>query len=103
MTDKTMAVKRTSRRVYPTIKPVQGNTAAITLMARPKGVKRTLRELSSDLALISAGSIIFVLGLNTILVQHRLIAGGLAGAAILMNHLQPRLEIGWWYMLLNLP
>ncbi len=98
-----MAVKRTSRRVYPTIKPVQGNTAAITLMARPKGVKRTLRELSSDLALISAGSIIFVLGLNTILVQHRLIAGGLAGAAILMNHLQPRLEIGWWYMLLNLP
>jgi uncharacterized membrane-anchored protein YitT (DUF2179 family) len=64
---------------------------------------RVWRALAIDLALIAAGSIIFVLGLNTILVQHQLIAGGLTGAAILLNHLQPRLEIGWWYLLLNLP
>lgn len=62
-----------------------------------------LHSLSADLVLIAAGSIIFVLGLNSILVQHQLIAGGLAGAAILLNHLQPRLEIGWCYLLLNLP
>lgn len=78
--------------------------SAVTAVAAPTGsAVRDWRWLWTDLVLIAAGSIIFVIGLNTILVQHRLIAGGLAGAAILMNHLQPRLEIGWWYLLLNLP
>ncbi len=76
---------------------------ATTAAASSGSAVRSWRRLWTDLALIAAGSMIFVIGLNTILVQHRLIAGGLAGAAILLNHLQPRLEIGWWYLLLNLP
>ena len=76
---------------------------ATTAAASSGAAVRSWRRLWTDLALIAAGSMIFVIGLNTILVQHRLIAGGLAGAAILLNHLQPRLEIGWWYLLLNLP
>lgn len=80
------------------VKPVE-----IPLAAPGRDAIRTLRSFSTDLAFIAAGSIIFVLGLNSILIQHQLIAGGLAGAAILLNHLQPPLEIGWWYLLLNLP
>ncbi len=68
-----------------------------------KSVRWILRTLLGDLALIAAGSIIFVWGLNSILVQHQLVAGGLTGAAILLNHLQPQIDIGWWYLLLNLP
>jgi uncharacterized membrane-anchored protein YitT (DUF2179 family) len=98
-----MAVKRTDQGLYPSIEPGRVNAAAITTMAPSSGVTRVLRELSIDLALISAGCIIFILGLNSILVQHRLIAGGLTGAAILLNHLKPGVEIGWWYLLLNLP
>ncbi len=85
------------------LKPGPVGSMATTAAASSGAAVRSWRRLWTDLALIAAGSMIFVIGLNTILVQHRLIAGGLAGAAILLNHLQPRLEIGWWYLLLNLP
>ncbi|MGD9250650.1 MAG: YitT family protein, partial [Desulfobacterales bacterium] len=84
-------------------KPGPVGSAATAVAASSGSGVRAWRWLWTDLVLIATGSIIFVIGLNTILVQHRLIAGGLAGAAILLNHLQPRLEIGWWYLLLNLP
>jgi uncharacterized membrane-anchored protein YitT (DUF2179 family) len=85
------------------LKPGPVGSAATAVAASSGSGVRAWRWLWTDLVLIATGSIIFVMGLNTILVQHRLIAGGLAGAAILLNHLQPRLEIGWWYLLLNLP
>jgi uncharacterized membrane-anchored protein YitT (DUF2179 family) len=85
------------------LKPGPVGSAATAVAASSGSGVRAWRWLWTDLVLIATGSMIFVMGLNTILVQHRLIAGGLAGAAILLNHLQPRLEIGWWYLLLNLP
>jgi uncharacterized membrane-anchored protein YitT (DUF2179 family) len=98
-----MTINQNERLLRSDLKPGPVGSVATSVAASSGSGVRAWRWLWTDLVLIAAGSIIFVIGLNTILVQHRLIAGGLAGAAILMNHLQPRLEIGWWYLLLNLP
>ena len=98
-----MTVHQRIRLRRSDLKPGPVGSAATAVAASSGSGVRAWRWLWTDLVLIATGSIIFVMGLNTILVQHRLIAGGLAGAAILLNHLQPRLEIGWWYLLLNLP
>lgn len=96
-------VKQKIQRMPSSLAASPVNATAIPTTAGVKSVRRILRTLPSDLALIAGGSIIFAWGLNSILVQHQLIAGGLTGAAILLNHLQPQIEIGWWYLLLNLP
>jgi uncharacterized membrane-anchored protein YitT (DUF2179 family) len=98
-----MATKEKIQRMPSSLAAAPVNATVIPKTMEVKGVRRILRTFPIDLALIAAGSIIFVWGLNTILVQHQLIAGGLAGAAILLNHLQSEIEIGWWYLLLNLP
>lgn len=84
------------------LRPKQRNLTT-SLISASNSAEWDLRSVALDLVLIAAGSIVFVFGLNTILIQHQLIAGGLAGVAILLNHIQPNLDIGWWYLLLNMP
>lgn len=95
-----MTAKQATQRLNAGLKT---QTAAPPVGPAAVGAIRPLRATAFDLMLIAAGSVIFVFGLNAILVQHQLIAGGLTGAAILLYHIEPRLEIGWWYLLLNLP
>ncbi len=80
-----------------------GNFLFATKRLLPSGVLQAWRAVAIDACLIMTGSVLFIIGLKSILVLHQLIAGGLTGAAILLNHLQPRLDIGWWYLFLNLP
>ena len=98
-----MMVKQNIRQMPSSLAAAPVNATAIPKTAGVKTTLWILRTLPCDLTLIAAGSIIFVWGLNSILVQHQLIAGGLTGAAMLLNHLQPQIDIGWWYLLLNLP
>lgn len=56
-----------------------------------------------NLALISAGSVIFVYGMNAVMLPEGLFSGGLTGIAILVNILIPKLNLGLVYMLLNIP
>ena len=99
-----MTTKPDMQPLHANLKPGPDKLGTAALAATHHGSSgAALRSLATDLALIAAGCTIFVIGLNTILVPQRLIAGGLTGAAILLNHLQPSLEIGWCYLLLNLP
>ena len=98
-----MTTKQHMQSQHANLKPRPDKLAAAALAAIHGGPAGALRSLSTDLILIATGSMVFVLGLNSILVPHRMIAGGLTGAAILLNNFQPRLEIGWCYLLLNLP
>jgi len=56
-----------------------------------------------NVGLITAGSVIFSLGVNSIVVQHDFITGGLLGLALLFHYKFNALSTGVWFFLLNLP
>ncbi|MGD9366882.1 MAG: YitT family protein [Desulfobacteraceae bacterium] len=62
-----------------------------------------IRTARVDLFYIAAGCLVFVVGMNGVMMSHQLLSGGLAGIALLLHHLLPGLDTGWWYLLLNLP
>jgi uncharacterized membrane-anchored protein YitT (DUF2179 family) len=57
----------------------------------------------SNLGLIALGSLIFIIGLNGILVPHGFLSGGVVGLAILLHYLLPVANVGVMYFLLNIP
>jgi uncharacterized membrane-anchored protein YitT (DUF2179 family) len=56
-----------------------------------------------DLLYIATGCIVFVIGMNAMMMPHQFLSGGVAGVALLIHHLSPGMDTGWWYLLLNLP
>lgn len=56
-----------------------------------------------NIGLISLGSIIYIYGLNGILVPQGLLNGGVIGISILLHYLIPVAGIGSIYLLLNIP
>ncbi len=61
------------------------------------------KEICFNLMLISLGSIIFIIGLNSILIPKGFMSGGLIGVAMVVHYLNPTLDVGPIYFLLNLP
>ena len=62
-----------------------------------------LKSLAINLGLIFLGSLIYVVGMNSILIPSKLLSGGVAGIAILLHYLTPQLNVGLIYLLLNIP
>jgi len=56
-----------------------------------------------NLFLISAGNIVFVIGMNSVLIPNRLFGAGVSGVALIVHYLFPPLDVGLAYFLLNLP
>jgi uncharacterized membrane-anchored protein YitT (DUF2179 family) len=56
-----------------------------------------------NLSMIALGSLIFIIGLNGILVPHGFLSGGVVGLSILIHYLVPVMGVGAVYFLLNLP
>jgi uncharacterized membrane-anchored protein YitT (DUF2179 family) len=56
-----------------------------------------------NLGLIAAGSVVFVYGMNAIMIPARLFSGGLTGMAILLSYQFTWLDVGTVYLLLNIP
>lgn len=63
----------------------------------------SLRPVFFNCGLIAIGSIIFVLGMNSILIPQKLLSGGLIGVALIAHYLIPALDVGLLYFLLNIP
>ena len=61
------------------------------------------RRVVANLALICGGSLLYVIGMNAVLVPARLFTGGVTGVAILINYHLPAANIGLSYFLLNIP
>jgi len=57
----------------------------------------------ADMTFIAAGCLVFVVGMNALLIPHQLIAGGLTGAALLLHYTVPFFDVGSWYFFLNIP
>ena len=56
-----------------------------------------------NLGLIALGSLIFVIGMNGILVPHGFLSGGVVGLSILLHYFFPVANVGVVYFLLNIP
>ena len=64
------------------------------------------RHISSvlwNLSLISAGSIVFGIGLKSIAVPHGFITGGISGVTLLFYYISGLLSPGLWYLIVNIP
>jgi uncharacterized membrane-anchored protein YitT (DUF2179 family) len=56
-----------------------------------------------NLSLIALGSLIFIIGLNGILVPNGFLSGGVVGLSILIHYFFPLVGVGVVYFLLNIP
>jgi uncharacterized membrane-anchored protein YitT (DUF2179 family) len=56
-----------------------------------------------NLFLLTAGAVIFVVGINGIVIHHNFIPGGLYGLCLFIFYKTDLLSPGIWYLLLNLP
>jgi len=63
----------------------------------------TWKQFLWNLLLMSAGSVIFALAVNGILVPQRFVSGGVVGLALIFHYLLPALPVAWLYFLFNLP
>ncbi len=54
-------------------------------------------------ALIMSGSVIFVLGIHSLLVPQHLLSGGVVGIALIFHYLYPSVDVGLAYLLINIP
>jgi len=78
---------------------------ALAIPARMRFEKIVIAQkfLLHNIGLISLGSIVYVYGLNGILVPQGLLNGGVVGISILLHYLIPVAGIGSIYLLLNIP
>ncbi|MBR9985310.1 MAG: YitT family protein [Desulfosarcina sp.] len=56
-----------------------------------------------NLLLISAGSIVFGIGLKSIAVPHGFVTGGISGLTLLFYYVSGLLSPGLWYLIVNIP
>ncbi len=63
----------------------------------------TWKILLYNLALISLGIIVFVIGMNSILIPNKLLGAGVSGLSIIIHYLLPSADVGLTYFILNIP
>lgn len=63
----------------------------------------SMRSMLFNFGLIISGSVIFVIGMNSILVPQKLLSGGLIGTALILHYLIPSVDIGMVYFVSNIP
>jgi uncharacterized membrane-anchored protein YitT (DUF2179 family) len=63
----------------------------------------SFKRLILNLFLLTAGSCIFAVGVNAILIPKKLLSGGAIGIALVLHYLIPKLNAGVVYFFLNIP
>ena len=64
---------------------------------------RFISSVLWNLFLISAGSLVFGIGLKSIAIPHGFITGGISGLTLLFYYVSGLLSPGLWYLLVNIP
>ncbi|HSO20732.1 MAG TPA: YitT family protein [Desulfosarcina sp.] len=62
-----------------------------------------ISSIAWNLLLISAGSVVFGIGLKSIAIPHGFITGGISGLTLLFYYVSGMLSPGLWYFLVNIP
>jgi len=63
----------------------------------------TWKTVLFNLFLITGGIIIFVIGMNSILIPNKLLGAGVSGVAMILHYLFSSVDVGITYFLLNIP
>jgi uncharacterized membrane-anchored protein YitT (DUF2179 family) len=63
----------------------------------------SVRTVAANLGLIAAGSIIYTIGINGVLIPKGFLSGGVLGLAVLIHYLVPFTAVGVLYLVLNVP
>ena len=82
------------RIMATTVFPQEGNIQKIAHSAN---------QILVNIALISAGCMLFVVGMNAIMIPRNFLCGGITGIALLFNYQFSFLDIGRLYFMLNIP
>ncbi len=61
------------------------------------------KTLGINLGWIIAGSLVFVIGMNAVLIPQKLLSGGVVGVAVIIHYLYPSVDVGALYFLCNVP
>lgn len=61
------------------------------------------KSLGVNVGLIVVGSLIYVLGMNAVLIPQKLLSGGVVGVAVILHYLYPSVDVGHFYMVSNIP
>lgn len=64
---------------------------------------RVISNVLWNLLLITAGSIVFAIGLKSIAIPHGFITGGISGLTLLFYYVGGFLSPGLWYLIVNVP
>ncbi len=64
---------------------------------------RFISSVLWNLLLITAGSVVFGIGLKSIAIPHGFITGGISGLTLLFYYVSGLLSPGLWYLLVNIP
>ena len=67
------------------------------------GIRHHTYSMPYNLLLITAGAVIFSIGVKAIALPHELITGGISGLALLLYYWSGKLAPGLWYLVLNVP
>ncbi len=70
-------------------------------MSREK--KQLISSIAWNLLLLTAGAVVFAVGVKAIVVPHGLITGGITGVSLLCYYMTGILTPGQWYFLINVP
>jgi uncharacterized membrane-anchored protein YitT (DUF2179 family) len=72
------------------------------MLTLPRGSAPFVKVLS-NLALLSGGSLLWVLALQCFMAPHHILSGGLLGIAMICGHFFPTVNVAWLNLLFNLP
>lgn len=62
-----------------------------------------LRRFLLNIFLLTAGAVIYAVGLNGILVPKQFLSGGVIGIALILHYLFNPIDAGYYYFILNIP
>lgn len=65
--------------------------------------KRLISSLFWNLTLLTAGSVIFSIGVNGIIIPQGFVTGGISGVCLLIYYVTGVLSTGIWYFIVNIP
>jgi uncharacterized membrane-anchored protein YitT (DUF2179 family) len=77
--------------------------AATPYVVPPSHNFAQLPAILSNLALLTGGSLLWVLALQWFMIPENILSGGLLGIAMICGHYFPQVEVAWLNLLLNLP
>ena len=66
-------------------------------------VPETVKQVILNLLLIGIGSALVAVAINSILIPHQFVSGGLVGLALCFHYVFPSVSVSWLYLLMNIP